>query len=104
MLVLPNKTIAIWERFLKDNKVLVYKYIVKELKKGIEENNERIDLFRSEDQTLHAWVPKNHIPKVLDDALKVFIKAEEYEYADKTKKIVNLYYIQKLINESTVGE
>jgi hypothetical protein len=30
----------------------------------------------------------------------VFIKAEEYEYAEKTKKIINAYYINKLIAES----
>jgi hypothetical protein len=100
MLVLPNKSIVIWERFLRENKVLVYKYIVQKVKSGIENNTETIPLFKLEDESMRTWIEKENFPITLSNALEVFIKAEEYEYAAKTKKIINMYYINKLINES----
>lgn len=104
MLVLPSNTIFVWEKFLKENKILVYKYAVRQIKKGLEENKKRIELFRSEDNAIYAWIPQNEIMKFLNDALQKFITAEEYEYAGKTKQIIDLYQVTKLINESIVEE
>ena len=100
MLVLPNKSAIVWDRFLTENKVLVYKYIVREIKKGLFSDTEKIELFRFEDNTMFAWVPKNKAMDTLAEALKIFIDAEEYEYAQKTNNIINSYHINKLIKES----
>lgn len=100
MLVLPSKSIVIWERFLRENKILVYKYIIQKVKKGIENNSETIPLFKLEDESMSTWIEHSNFPITLSTALDVFIKAEEYEYAAKTKKIINMYYINKLIKES----
>lgn len=100
MLVLPNKTSAIWQKFLDENKVLVYKYIVREIKRNVNDTTERIDLFKFEDDSMHAWIPRTDILKTLNDALKIFITAEEYEYADKTNKLIKDYQIDKLIEET----
>ena len=77
MLVLPNKTSLVWDRFLKNNKILVYKYIVRQIKKGIDQDSSGIELFRSEDNTLNAWIPQNQVLKFLEAALNVFVVAEE---------------------------
>ena len=100
MLVLPSKSIVIWERFLRENKVLVYKYIVHKVKAGIENNIETIQLFKLEDESMRTWIEHSNFPVTLSTALDIFIQAEEYEYAEKTKKIINMYYINKLIKES----
>jgi hypothetical protein len=104
MLVLPNKTSIIWNRFLKENEVLVYKYIVREIRRNIEVEQDRIDLFKFEDDTMHAWIPKNKVLITLQKAMKVFIKAEEYEYARKTDNVIQSYHINKLIKDSTKSE
>ena len=104
MLVLPNKTSIIWDRFLRENEVLVYKYIVREIRRNINTEQDRIDLFKFDDDTMHAWVPKNKILKTLQKAMKIFIKAEEYEYARKTDNIIKSYHINKLIKDSTKSE
>lgn len=100
MLVLPNKTSLVWDRFLKNNKILVYKYIVRQIKKGIDQDSSGIELFRSEDNTLNAWIPQNHVLKFLEAALNVFVVAEEYEYASKTKKVMSMCHVNNLIKES----
>lgn len=100
MLVLPSRSIVVWERFLRENKVLLYKYIIQKIKAGIENNTETIHLFKLDDDSMSTWIDKSNFPLTLTTALDVFIKAEEYEYAEKTKKIINAYYINKLIAES----
>jgi hypothetical protein len=100
MLVLPNKSAVVWDKFLTENKVLVYKYIVREIKKHMNENVEKIELFKFEDNSMFAWVPKSKILITLNEALKIFISAEEYEYASKTNLIITEYHINKLISES----
>jgi len=104
MLVLPNRTSAIWDRFLKENQVLVYKYIVREINRNIDIEQDRIDLFKFEDDTMYAWIPKNKVLKTLQKAMKIFIKAEEYEYARKTDNIIKSYHINKLIKDTTKSE
>lgn len=104
MLVLPNKTSFVWEKFLQENKVLVYKYIVRTIKKEMSNNRERIDLFKFEDGSMHAWIPSNRILKFLDDAMKLFVEKEEYEYADRVSRLIKQYHIDKLIRESIKTE
>lgn len=99
MLVLPNKSAVVWDKFLTENKVLVYKYIVREIKKNLFDNKDRIDLFKFEDNTMHAWVPKNKVLQTLQEAINIFIAAEEYEYARKADNIIKQYYIDKLIKD-----
>jgi hypothetical protein len=101
MLVLPNKSSVIWDRFLKENQVLVYKYIVREIKKNLATEVDPIELFKFEDDSMHAYVPRNKLLTTLHSAMKVFINHEEYEYAGKTNTIIKSYYINKLIKDST---
>jgi hypothetical protein len=100
MLVLPNKSAVVWDKFLKENKILVYKYIVREIKKHVNGTSDTIELFKFEDNSMFAWIPKTKILVTLNEALKVFIAAEEYEYASKTTAIITEYHINKLISES----
>lgn len=101
MLVLPSKSAAVWDRFLTENKILVYKYIVREIKRCLYDKEERVYLFRFEDNTMFAWVPKEKVLQTLQDAFNIFVKAEEYEYAQKTRNIIDQYHVYKLIKEST---
>lgn len=104
MLVLPNKSAFVWNKFLKENEVLVYKFIVKEIKKNLYNESKRIDLFKFEDETMIAWIPKDKIMDTLEQAMKIFVKSEEYEYARKTDNIIKQYYINKLINDTKLED
>jgi hypothetical protein len=105
MLVLPSNSKSIWNKFFKQNKVLVYKYVVREIKKGIDNNEEVINLFQFEDSSFRATLKKQNFAETLNDAMKLFVKEEEYEYAEKTNKIINDYLIETIIKESqNIGE
>lgn len=99
MLVLPNKSAAVWNRFLKENEVLIYKFMVNEIKKHMNDESDKIDLFRFEDGSIHAWIPKKNILESLTKAMDVFVKCEEYEYAQKTDTLIKQYHINKLLSE-----
>lgn len=99
MIVLPNKTAAVWETFLEENKVLIYKFIVKEIKKCLYDNKKNIDLFSFEDGQVFAWIPKEDVLLTLNHAMEVFIEHEEYEFAQKTNNIITRYHVNKLLSE-----
>ena len=99
MLVLPNKSASVWNRFLKENEVLIYKFMINEIKKNLDSSSDRIDLFKFEDDSMHAWISKKKVLDTLTNAMKAFIKAEEYEYARKTDKLIKQYHINKLLSE-----
>lgn len=99
MIVLPSKSAAVWNRFLKENEILVYKFIVREIKKNLDSPEDKIDLFKFDDDSMHAWIPKKNILETLTKALTAFIDAEEYEYARKTDTLIKHYHINKLLSE-----
>ena len=100
MLELPNKSPAVWQRFFDENRSLVYRYIVKQVKLGIENNLDKVALFTFKDSPKENWAYASEYEKILKDAMKVFVKEEEYESASKTKKLIDKLYINKLIKES----
>lgn len=99
MLVLPTNSKYVWNKFMENNKPLIYKYIVREIKKNLESKSNKIDLFKCEDGSWYRWIPKSEIPMFLEDAVKVFVKSEEYEYAKKADELMRKYYVYKLIND-----
>ena len=100
MLVLPSKIYPIWEEFLVENKILVYKYMVREVKKGLDGPKPIVELFKFEDNSMKAWIPEEEYINFLLSAKEVFVDAEEYEYAAKIVKLLDMYHINRLIEES----
>lgn len=73
--------------------------MVNEIKKHMNDESDKIDLFRFEDGSIHAWIPKKNILESLTKAMDVFVKCEEYEYAQKTDTLIKQYHINKLLSE-----
>lgn len=87
---------------MRENKTLVYKYMVRQITKGIQNNDELVELFEFEGSDVRAWVPKANYLVTLQEALKVFIRAEAYEDAKKVSDIINTYYIDQIIKDTSV--
>lgn len=101
MLVLPKNSGIVWKRFLQENKALVYKYIIRQMKTAIQEEKDRLDLFKfEENDKIFMWVESKDYLKLLTDAFDLFMKEEEYEYASKTKKLITLHQINSVIRDS----
>lgn len=100
MLNLPDKSPAVWQRFFKENRSLVYKYIVRQVEKGIKQNLPKVELFTFEGDDHASYAHQQNYLLILQEAMQVFIKVEDYESASRTKKLIDEYHINKLIKES----
>lgn len=100
MLILPDKSISIWKTFWDENKILVYKYIVKQVKAAIEKGDQKAILFGFEANNMTVWVERDRFVESLDKALQTFIREEYYEYAAKTQKIIDQFLIDEVIKDS----
>lgn len=103
MLELPNNADAVWQTFFDNNRVLVYRYIVKKIKEGIVNNLDKVHLFKFQEAKEPTWVSKKNYLENLEIAMEIFIHSEEYEEAEKVKKVIDLFHIQKLIEDSKVS-
>jgi hypothetical protein len=100
MLVLPEKSVKVWNKFLEENEVLVHKFIVKQIKKHLSDNQDRIDLFKFSNNQHYAYLPKDQITVCLNSAIKIFVQHEEYEFANEAKQLIDLYHIEMLIKDT----
>jgi protein-arginine kinase activator protein McsA len=100
VLILPDKSIAVWKTFWDDNKVMVYKYVVKQVRNAIKNGDEKAVLFGFENNDVKIWIEKHKYVESLERALDTFVKEEEFEYAAKVRKIINEFLIDEVIRES----
>ena len=106
MLILPPKPFKTIQLFLNENKPLVYKFMVKEVTKGIRNNMDRVELFQinntnSADPYV-AVVKNTQYQAVLEDAIKFCVTVEDYETAATARDALQLFKeteINKLLNE-----
>jgi hypothetical protein len=101
MLKLPDKSPAVWQRFFSENRSLVYKYIIRQVEKGIHHNLPKVPLFAFGGGGAASYAHDKNYLSILEDAIRVFVKVEDYESASRTKKLIDEYHINKLIKEST---
>lgn len=106
MLNLPPKPFPVIQKFLQENKLVVYKYLVKQVRKGIREDLDKVELFQINPTNSHqkhtAVVKKEDYENVLQDAMRQAIKEEDYETAAKARDTIQLYKnksITKLLND-----
>lgn len=106
MLNLPQKPFPVIQKFLNENKLTVYKYLIKQVRKGIREDLDKVDLFQItpvHSQQKHTAVVKRvDYEQVLQDAMKHAVKEEDYETAAKARDTLQLYKdksINKLLND-----
>lgn len=106
MLNLPPKPFPVIQKFLHENKLTVYKYLVKQVRKGIREDLDKVELFQINPIHSHqkhtAVVKQKDYEQVLQDAMHYAIKEEDYETAAKARDTLQLYKdksIIKLLND-----
>ena len=100
MLILPDKSIAVWKSFWEENKLLIYKYVVKQIKVAVEEGKNRAYLFGFENDNTKVWIDRKGYAESLDKALNYFVELEEFELATKTQKVINKFHIDEVIRQS----
>lgn len=99
MLELPDKSPYVWQRFFAENQGLVFQYVVRQIEKGLRDNLPQVELIKFKN-TGPTVVKQHDYLYMLQQALKIFIRDENYEYAQRTQQIVNDYCINKLISNT----
>lgn len=101
MLKLPsNKSFSVIQNFLKENEVLVYRYMVLSISNAIKENKDKTELFCFGQHSEHiAMVRRKDYEKVLVDAIGHFSNAEEYEHAAFARDLLAKWKIEQVIND-----
>lgn len=100
MLKLPTKPFPVIQQFLKDNEVLVYRYMTLSISNAIKNNKDKTELFSFGGNNENiAVVKQSDYEKVIQDAIQHFAKAEEYEYAAFARDLLQKWKIEQVINE-----
>ena len=100
MLKLPTNSFSTIQTFLKENEILVYRYMVLSISNAIKLKKDKTELFSFGQQNEHiAMVRRRDYEKVLVDAIGHFSNAEEYEQAAFTRDLLQRWKIEQLINE-----
>lgn len=100
MLELPVKSSKVWNRFFKENKQLVYRYIVKQIKSAIKNDLPKVELFKFGDSSTVTFIDKSNYIFMLNESIKIFVEVEDYERAGSVKKFLDQYHIDQLIKDS----
>ena len=100
MLELPDKSSKVWSKFFKENKSLVYRYIVNKIQHGMRHNLPKVNLFKFKNSSTVTLIEESDYIYMMSTALKIFIEVEEYETASGIKKFLDQYHIDKLIKDS----
>jgi protein-arginine kinase activator protein McsA len=102
MLQLPkNKSFSVIQKFLRDNEALVYWYMTLSISKAIKNNTDKTELFSFGGNGENiAIVKQKDYEQVLNDAIKHFSKAEEYERAAFARDLLQKWQIEQLLNEN----
>jgi protein-arginine kinase activator protein McsA len=106
MLNLPPKPFPVIQKFLNENKLVIYKYLLKQIRKGIRENLDKVELFQINPihtNNKHVAIVKSaDYETVLCDTIKYAVLEEDYETAAKARDTLQLLKessINKLLNE-----
>lgn len=73
--------------FFIENELEVWKLILDACEKCVEEDLDKIQVFKIEPEIDRLFVFKDSINETLEKALDVFIRHEEYELCEKCKKL-----------------
>lgn len=99
MITIPQKNAEVWSEFWKSNKVLVFKYIVRQVSRAIKDNKTEIGLFKFEGSNVEKNIGQDEYIEVLSTGLDLFIENEEFEYAEKTKQLIIEYQLSSLTDQ-----
>ena len=95
MIELPIASLGTLNQFISDYGDIVLKYVM--LKIDLEWEQDRIDLFAFEGSAYVARVYSKDYVNALDEALKVFVKNEQFEDAATCRDLITKINVESVI-------
>ena len=98
--VLPTTSIQAVNSFFDSNKGLMHRFLIQNLQKAIKENKDVVELFRLGNTPIVAKLIEENYENLIDEALKYFIKHEDYKMAQRCQALKDTYAIDKLLQST----
>ena len=97
MITLPAQTLGTLKRFLKDHRDVMFKFIMVEIQKGLDNGAERVELFQFGETKFVAACNCTEFPIILAQALSFFVDKEMYEEAATCRDLITKAKIENVI-------
>lgn len=104
MIELPTSSLGTLKKFLTTHRDLMFKYIVTEISKAVESENDRVDLFQFGKTKFVAACREDEYGMVLEQALSFFVEKEMYEDAAKCRDLITKVRVEQVIRNSQTIE
>jgi hypothetical protein len=105
VLKLPAKPFSVIHKFLQENEILVYRYMILSISHAIRNKKDKAELFSFGNVGENIAVIRQHdYETVIKDAISKFAKAEEYELAATARDLLQQWTIEQIINEKNIQE
>lgn len=112
MITLPTSSLGSLKHFLREHRDVMFKYVVRELNRGLDENAFQVNLFQFGETNLIASVRRPQFGLLLQQAMDYFKQHELYEDAAQCRDLLRRVhhdtdaqsvetYLQDLDNPST---
>lgn len=98
MIELPVTSLGTLNKFLTDNGDIVLKYVVLKISEHPEQ--EHIELFTFENSEFVAKIDQEDYLGILDQALTIFVKLEQFEDAALCRDLITKISIDNVIRSS----
>ena len=95
MIKLPTTSVGTLRKFLVEHRDVMFKYIVKEIERGLDKDAEKINLFRFGETRYVAALRRTEYVVALRDALNFFVKHELYEEAGRCKNLITIIQLKE---------
>ena len=86
---LPMSSPTLIQKFITENRGVVYVYLLKMLKKAIRKDWPKVDLFRLGDTPFIAKIERKDYTSTLTDLMNYFTSIEDYEKATQCRDLIN---------------
>jgi len=88
MIQLPTTSVGTLRKFLVEHRDVMFKYIVREIERGLRKDADKINLFRFGETRYVASLKRPEYIVALEEALGFFVKQELYEEANRCKSLI----------------
>lgn len=100
MLILKNKSISTVQKFIQENKILVYRYMVLSIADAVRNKKNKTEFFSFGINTEHLAIARStEYEQILTDAITHFAEAEKYEYAAHARDTLHKWKVEQLLND-----
>ena len=89
MIQLPTTSVGTLRKFLAEHRDVMFKYIVKEIERGVKNEKDKITLFQFGDTRYVASLSQGEYVVALKQALGFFVKKELYEEAGRCRDLIS---------------